>query len=130
MPENGKTILVVEDDADLNEMVGAYVKLAGYGYHKALNGVEAVRSADENRPSLILLDIMLPDVDGLEVCRRLKQKSATADIPVVMLSALDRPAVREQSAALGAVAYITKPFDPEMLLGTIRTHAGNGQARG
>jgi DNA-binding response OmpR family regulator len=119
----GAEILVVEDDPEINELVGAYVEIAGFHYRRALAGEEALRAAREHHPALIVLDVMLPDVDGFEVCRRLKSQANTADIPVVMLTALDREEHREKGVQCGAVDYLTKPFDPDDLMATIRLNA-------
>lgn len=74
-------------------------------------------------PCLILLDIMLPDLDGFEVCRRLKSDADTRGIPVVILSALDKDECKSRGCECGAVAYLTKPFDPEKLMETMREQA-------
>jgi two-component system, OmpR family, response regulator len=128
MAENGRSVLVVEDDPEINELVGAYVQLAGYGYESALNGAQAVEKARRTRPVLIVLDIMLPDFDGFEVARRLKGGDDTRGIPIVMLTALDRDEYRQRGKTAGAVGYLTKPFDPDRLLEAIRVNAiGNGK---
>ena len=80
-----KDVLVVEDDREINELVGAYVQIAGFEYRSALDGASALAEARERRPSLIVLDLMLPDTDGFEVCRKLKNEADTAQIPIVML---------------------------------------------
>lgn len=113
-------VLVVEDDPDLNEMIGAYVHLAGFPWRAALDGAEALRALRDRPPGLVLLDLMLPDVDGFEVCRRLREDEATRDVPVVVLSALDEVDTRRRAAALGVRAYLAKPFDPDALLAVIR----------
>jgi two-component system, OmpR family, response regulator len=133
MPENGRSVLVVEDDPEINELVGAYVQIAGFEYESALNGTEAVEKARTGRPSLIVLDVMLPDFDGFEVARRLKGESHTREIPIVMLTALDRDEYRQKGKTAGAVDYLTKPFDPDRLMEAIRENAlknGDPAARG
>jgi DNA-binding response OmpR family regulator len=121
-PENSAA-LVVEDDAQLNELVGAYVKLAGLGYRAALDGESALCEAQRQCPALVILDIMLPDIDGFEVCRRLKSNPATSAVPVLMLTALSRDESRRKGLECGAAAYMTKPFDPDQLMAAIRKHA-------
>ncbi len=116
-------VLVVEDDAQINELVGAYVQIAGFVYRPAHNGADGLREARERTPSLIILDVMLPDTDGFEVCRRLKGDVDTAGIPIVMLTALDRDEQRQQGLACGAVKYMTKPFDPDQLIAAIQSTA-------
>jgi two-component system OmpR family response regulator len=130
MSEKGRAVLVVEDDPEINELVGAYVQIAGFDYHSALTGKQAVEKARSGHPSLIVLDIMLPDFDGFEVARRLKSETDTRGIPIVMLTALDREEYRQRGESAGARAYLTKPFDPDRLLEAIKTNAStNGKAR-
>ena len=124
----GHDVLVVEDDASLNELVGAYVELAGFEYRKALDGESAVREAQQRRPRMVILDIMLPDIDGFEVCKRLKSQSITWAIPVLMLTALSQEENRRRGLDCGAADYMTKPFDPDKLMEAIRAHA-DGQPR-
>jgi len=123
MPENGRSVLVVEDDPEINELVGAYVQIAGFEYESALNGTQAVEKARAVHPALIVLDVMLPDFDGFEVARRLKGESPTREIPIVMLTALDREEYRQKGKTAGAVDYLTKPFDPDRLMDAIRDNA-------
>ena len=130
MPEKSRAVLVVEDDPEINELVGAYVQIAGFDYVRALNGTQAVEKARQNHLSLIVLDIMLPDFDGFEVARRLKNEETTRSIPIVMLTALDREDYRQRGKSAGAVEYLTKPFDPERLLEVIKEKAAsNGHAK-
>lgn len=127
---DGKSVLVVEDDPEMNEMIGAYVEIAGYEYDPALDGSKALASAKDHHPALILLDVMLPDFDGFEVCRRLKSEQQTRCIPVVMLTALDRDEHRAKGMQCGATSYLTKPFDPDQLIQTIKDSAKkNGQCK-
>ena len=131
MSLNSHDVLVVEDDPELNELVGAYVRIAGFGYQPALNGARAISLARQHPPALIVLDIMLPDLDGFEVCRQLKSSRETAKIPVLMLSALDREEHLQRGAQCGAVDYVVKPFDPERLMKAIKdnAHVGNNGDR-
>ena len=128
MPENGRSVLVVEDDPEINELVGAYVQIAGFEYESALNGEQAVEKARSTHPALIVLDVMLPDFDGFEVARRLKGESHTREIPIVMLTALDRDEYRQKGRTAGAVDYLTKPFDPDRLMEAIRENASSNGA--
>jgi len=130
MPEKSRAVLVVEDDPEINELVGAYVQIAGFDYVRALNGAQAVEKARQNHLALIVLDIMLPDFDGFEVARRLKSETATRSIPIVMLTALDHDDYPQRGKSAGAVDYLTKPFDPERLLEAIKENAStNGSAK-
>jgi DNA-binding response OmpR family regulator len=120
---NGKSVLVVEDDAEINALVGAYAQLCGFEYRSALNGASGIKEATDHHPSLVVLDLMLPDFDGFEVCTRLKASEATKDVPVIMLTALTSEQGRERGRRCGAVDYLTKPFDPDKLMHAINTHA-------
>lgn len=118
------SVLVVEDDRELNELVGAYAQICGYEYRKALDGAEALRQAGERAPDAVVLDLMLPDIDGFEVCRRLRSDPSTAGVPVIILTALDGAREREKGKACGATEYLTKPFNPDRLMQVISLHAG------
>jgi DNA-binding response OmpR family regulator len=128
MSETGRAVLVVEDDPEINELVGAYVQIAGFDYESALNGRQAVEKAGQMHPALIVLDVMLPDFDGFEVARRLKSETHTSSIPIVMLTALDREDYRQRGRSAGAVGYLTKPFDPDRLIDTIKENASKNGA--
>jgi two-component system, OmpR family, alkaline phosphatase synthesis response regulator PhoP len=119
-------VLVVEDEAEVNELIGAYAQIAGFAYVAALNGWTALEQARSHTLVLVLLDVMLPDLDGFEVCRRLKSERSTRDVPVVILTALDHDDYRHRAFECGAAAYLTKPFDPDQLLRVIRGNARAG----
>jgi two-component system OmpR family response regulator len=113
-------VLVVEDDPQINELVGAYAQLAGFEYRRALTGTDALSEFKRRRPSLVVLDVMLPDLDGFEVCRQIKQQGASAsEVPIVFLTALDGDAARQKGMECGAAEYLTKPFDPDRLMETL-----------
>jgi DNA-binding response OmpR family regulator len=122
-------VLVVEDDHDINELVGAYVQIAGFEYRPALDGTTALREARSRLPSAVILDLMLPDIDGFEVCKQLKSDQATQRVPVIMLTALGGEKNREKGQACGAIEYLQKPFDPDRLMEVLARHAGksNGE---
>jgi CheY-like chemotaxis protein len=113
-------ILVADDDPVILRLLQVNFRLEGYRVETAPHGDEALRKARELKPDLILLDVMMPGVDGWEVCRRLKEEPATADIPVIFLSARAQDEDRRRGRALGVVDYVTKPFDPGSLVGTVR----------
>ncbi|MEZ4410654.1 MAG: response regulator [Polyangiales bacterium] len=119
-------VLVVEDDPDMNEMLGAYVQLAGFEYRPALDGSSALAAMKDRLPALVLLDLMLPDIDGLEVCQRMRADEATRETPVVILSARDEPEARRRAALLAVREYLTKPFDPDALIASIRKAVADG----
>ena len=125
-------VLVVEDDAAINELIGEYLKLDGHTYRPALDGGSALREAHDHAPNVVVLDVMLPDMDGFEICRRLKSDPRTKAVPVVMLSALADEQSRQTGMQCGAVEYITKPFQPDQLLRAIKQYGcdccnGNGR---
>lgn len=123
-------VLVVEDDPEINELIGAYVELAGYPCRRVTRGDDALREARAHHPLLIVLDVMLPDLDGFEICRRLRSERDTSDIPIVMLTALDQEEMRSRARQCGATEYLTKPFDPDRLMETIRLRANHHQPQG
>jgi PleD family two-component response regulator len=108
-------ILVVEDDADISNMLQLYFKSQGYEVHVAPRGVVALESARQKIPNVIVLDIMLPDIDGYEVCRRLRTNLRTSHIPIIFLTQKDERSDKIHGLELGADDYITKPFDVEEL---------------
>src|SRR3982751_4811897 len=85
---NGKTVLVVEDDPEINAMVGAYAELCGFEYRPALNGARAMQQVDEGTPTVVILDLMLPDADGFEICRTMRKNLAMQRVPIIILTAL------------------------------------------
>ena len=113
-------LLVVEDDEDILELVAYNLAKAGYRVTKAATGREALARVAEEPPDLVVLDLMLPETDGTEVCRRLKGDANTSAIPVVMLTAKGEESDIVAGLELGADDYITKPFSPQVLLARIR----------
>src|SRR5205823_14850551 len=98
--------------------VSLYLKNAGYEVRTASNGADALASAQSEQPSLIVLDLMLPDIDGIEICRRLRQKS---DVPILMLTARDEDVDKIIGLEVGADDYLTKPFNPRELVARIKS---------
>ena len=113
-------VLVVEDDREINQLVGAYVELAGFRYRAAFNGEEALDQLRNRAPSLIVLDLMLPDLSGWEICRRVRHAQDTHDVLVIILTALDSDASRQEGRLCGANDYLTKPFDPQVFMQTLK----------
>ena|SRR5689334_3000905 len=124
-----RSVLVVEDDREINELVGAYAEIAGFEYRAALDGSTALREAHERVPSAVVLDLMLPDIDGFEVCTRLKREDDTRGVPVIILTAMAGEANRKKGHACGASEYLTKPFDPDSLMAALEKHALNGSKK-
>jgi two-component system alkaline phosphatase synthesis response regulator PhoP len=115
-----RTILVVEDEKDIRDLVRFHLEQEGYTVREAETGEEAMRRVNAERPALVVLDIMLPGTDGLEVCRRLRAASATTSVPIVMLTAKAAEVDRILGLELGADDYITKPFSPRELVARVR----------
>ncbi|HAY21615.1 response regulator [Desulfobacca acetoxidans] len=113
-------ILVVDDEEDILELVRYNLTKEGYRVTAVATGEEALRTAHSVHPELILLDLMLPGVDGLEVCRQLKQDPKTSHVPIIMLSAKGEEADIVTGLELGAVDYVTKPFSPRVLIARLR----------
>lgn len=109
-------ILVVDDEPDAVELISFNLKSAGFEVVTANDGAEAIKRAQALMPDLILLDIMLPEVDGMEVCKTLRRDPATVDIPIIMLTAKAAEIDRVLGLELGADDYVTKPFSPRELV--------------
>ncbi len=112
-----ETILVVDDEKNILDLVAMYLKSDGYFVETASSGEDAVNRFHKCSPDLIVLDIMLPDMDGWEVCRRIRKDS---NVPIVMLTAKDFTTDKVVGLELGADDYVTKPFDPRELLARIK----------
>lgn len=115
-----RTILVVEDEPGIVTIVRDYLDIAGFRVLTASDGVTALRLARSERPSLLVLDLMLPGMDGLDVTRALRQDPATRKLPIIMLTARAEEVDRLVGLELGADDYITKPFSPRELVARVR----------
>ncbi len=122
-------VLVVDDITKNLQVVGTVLRNQGYKVMAAASGAEALKCVRAQLPDLILLDLMMPEMDGLEVCRRLKADPATSQIPVVFLTASNEMEHLVQGFEVGAVDYVTKPFNPPELLARVRTHLELKHAR-
>jgi DNA-binding response OmpR family regulator len=112
---------VVEDDAELVELLSFNLKQAGFAIGTASDGVEALKKARSVSPDLILLDLMLPELDGFAVCEILRRDPATASVPIIMVTAVSSGLARLAGLEAGANDYITKPFNLKQLLARIAT---------
>jgi two-component system phosphate regulon response regulator PhoB len=110
------TVLVIEDEPDVLDLVRLHLRKAGYHVLHAVDGVDGLKKAREKHPAAIILDLMLPEMRGEDVCRQLKAREATARIPIIMLTAKVRPEDRVAGLELGADDYLTKPFSPRELI--------------
>jgi signal transduction histidine kinase len=122
-------VLVVDDVPKNLQVVGTMLRNAGYAVLPATSGVEALESVRVQLPDLVLLDLMMPEMDGLEVCRRLKAEPATQGLPVIFLTASNEMEHLVRGFEVGAVDYITKPFNAPELLARVRTHLELKHAR-
>ena len=122
MPESRGHLLIVDDTPENIQVLGGLLRDHGYAINVAMNGADALASVARVAPELILLDVMMPGMDGFEVCRRLKTDPATRDIPIMFLTAKTETKHVVQGFDLGAVDYVTKPFQAAELLRRVETH--------
>jgi len=115
----GKKILVIDDEPLVVEILKIMLEMKNYEIITASCGIEGIERAMREKPDLILLDILMPGLDGYQVCRKLKEDRKTERIPIIMLTALGQSAEREKGYSSGAYGYIFKPFDDEELLKSI-----------
>lgn len=120
------TILVVDDEPNITQLLKLYLSRSGFQVETAANGEEALRKTRSLRPDLIVLDLKLPDIDGLEVCRRVRAES---DIPLIMLTARDEDIDKIVGLEMGADDYITKPFNPREVLARVRAVLRRAEGR-
>jgi DNA-binding response OmpR family regulator len=113
-----QTVLVVEDESSIASFVSLYLKNAGYVVRTAATGTEALNQAGKGDVTLIILDLMLPDIDGIEVCRRIRK---TSDVPILMLTARDEDVDKIIGLEVGADDYLTKPFNPRELVARVKS---------
>jgi DNA-binding response OmpR family regulator len=113
-----QTVLVVEDESSIASFVAMFLKQAGYAVRTASTGGDALAQAASAQPALIILDLMLPDIDGIEVCRRIRK---TSDVPILMLTARDEDVDKIIGLEVGADDYLTKPFNPRELVARVKS---------
>lgn len=127
MEINKNQILIIEDEKDISQLLEYNLSVVGYNTHVANNGESGLKMAKKNKPGLILLDLMLPGIHGLDVCRIIKADSNTIDIPIVMLTALGQEENIVKGLESGADDYITKPFSFKILLARIKSVLRRGK---
>lgn len=113
----GETILVVDDEVNIRELARMYLEQEGFQIVTAVNGQQALEQVRQDPPSLVVLDLMLPEVDGWEVCRQIRKSS---NLPIIMLTARDDDVDKIVGLELGADDYLTKPFNPRELVARVR----------
>jgi len=124
-----QNILIVEDDKHISKLVKYNLEKAGFNCHLSITGEDALSVLDKQEIDLIILDIMLPKMDGLETCKRIKQNEQLCDVPVIMLTAKGEEIDRIVGLELGADDYIVKPFSPRELVLRIKTILKRGQSK-
>lgn len=112
-------ILIVDDDPDIRELVAFKLRQMGYGVRVEKDGELGLAAAKTDQPDLILLDVMMPKISGIEMCRRLRDDVATTDIPIILITAKAQEADVERGFAAGANEYIVKPFSPRDLVARV-----------
>lgn len=115
-----KKILIVEDEQDILQLVRHYLEKEGFRPVTAMSGLEALKKVKEDKPDLVVLDLMLPEMDGLEVCKRLRSVPDTAMLPILMLTAKAEESDTIVGLELGADDYVTKPFSPKTLVARVK----------
>ena len=120
-------VLAVDDDPTILRLLQVNLEMDGHEVHLAENGLRALEQVRDVAPEVVLLDIMMPDLDGWQVCERLRADEAYRDLPIVFLSARAQEADLARGREVGADAYITKPFDPEALIETVERLARDGR---
>lgn len=120
-------VLIVEDDRDIAELVVHYLDRAGYASRVVASGTEAIAAARARVPGVVVLDVMLPGLDGFEVCRLLRGDGRTAAVPIIILTARAEEADRIAGLELGADDYVTKPFSPKELVARVKAQLRRGQ---
>ena len=119
-PRTPKKILIVEDEPDIAQLVKLYLEKDGFRASIAKTGVEALTLIKSGSPDLLILDLMLPEIDGIEVCKRLRNASDTALLPILMLTAKSEESDTIIGLELGADDYVTKPFSPKTLVARVK----------
>ncbi len=119
-----KKVLIVEDQTDIRELIKITLELEPLELHEATDGEHGLRLAGSLRPDLVISDVLMPGLDGLQLCRRIKAEAGLRRTKVVLLSALGRPEDHRAGTSAGADAYLAKPYGPLELLATVRRMIG------
>jgi CheY-like chemotaxis protein len=119
-----KKILVADDEPTALRLAKFILERAGFQVITAVNGIEAVKKANEEKPDLVVLDVMMPGMDGYDVCRQIRKDLALAAAPVLMLTAQARDEDRDEAMKAGATDYLSKPVDPSAFLSRVKSMLG------
>ena len=125
----GKNILLVEDNEVNRRLAGFLLRSHGYQVREATSGAAAFEMVEKERPDLIVMDIQLPGMDGLEITKKLKEQPATADIPVIAVTSYAMKGDREKALAAGCAGYVTKPIDKNTFIQEVATHVSPKAAK-
>jgi CheY-like chemotaxis protein len=125
-----RNVLLVDDDPLILEILRTILDLEEFEVTTVADGRQALASVAASPPDVVVCDVMMPELDGFEVCRTLKSQPTTADLPVILLTARDRPEDRQAGEDAGCDAYLTKPFSPLQLIDVIRDVRAEGQRAG
>jgi CheY-like chemotaxis protein len=120
-----KKILLVEDNAVNRRLAGFLLRSQGYQVREATTATEAFEMLKGDQPDLIVMDIQLPGMDGLEITKKLKEQPGTADIPVIAVTSYAMKGDREKALAAGCAGYVTKPIDKKLFIEEVAAHVGN-----
>ncbi|NHZ71548.1 MAG: response regulator [Aquificales bacterium] len=112
----GKLVLVVDDEDMTRQMISMFMKMDGHETVEAVDGVDALEKVAQHHPDAIILDVMMPEMDGVTMCKKLRANSATAAIPVLMLSGRSQIGAEQEGLDAGANVYMKKPMDPKEML--------------
>lgn len=121
----GPSILIVDDQPDLRLLIQLTFSGTGFSVREAADGAAALAACQDSVPDVVLLDVMMPGIDGYEVCRRLKSDARTAGALIVLMTAGHQETERERARAAGADLYLAKPFSPAQLLELVTSHLGS-----
>ena len=117
-----KAILVVDDEPYMIRLLQHHVERAGYRMIKAVNGREALEKVESDRPDLIIMDVMMPEMNGLEVLSEIRKAPETSKLPVIIMTANAQRFTKEEAESAGVSAFLTKPFSPTQLMAQISQH--------
>ena len=115
-----KKILFIEDEPDQITLIRARIEASGYDFDSAMDGIEGLKKVEETKPDIVLLDLILPKLNGFEVCRKMKQNPETKGIPVIVLTAIGIKDAEERCRGCGADSFFKKPYDSKALMEEIK----------
>ncbi|MBN1679268.1 MAG: response regulator [Anaerolineae bacterium] len=119
MPSGKRVVVVVDDEPNMVDMLSTFLKIKGFNVHGVYSGTEALATITAEKPDIVLLDLMLPDIDGIDVCRRLRANPDFATLPIVMVTARTDPGSVARANQAGANGYLTKPVSLSNLIAEI-----------